>query len=166
MLETCRQSVSEQTATVAHLVGEDTHRHGPAHVRNRLAIQADTEWLLPLDDDDQLDPGCAERLLEESGRADIVVPWCRVKDHGDIPAWSPNRFHRPETLLVHNYIPTTALIRRELWQQVGGQPEGVQVEDWRFWRKCLAAGARFHVVPEVLWTYNRYQGSRNEWGPS
>ena len=163
LLEACKESVNKQTVPVEHLVAVDRWQRGPAHIRNQLARQAETEWLLPVDDDDLIDPECAETLLWNSRDADIVIPWCRVSDEGEMEPWSPNRLFWPDTLIVHNYVPVTALIRRELWESVGGQPEGVQHEDWRFWKKCLAAGARFRVLPEVLWTYRRFAGSRNEW---
>lgn len=163
LLDDCRASVATQTDPVAHLVAVDRHQQGPATIRNRLARQAASEWLLPLDDDDTIDPDCARALLAASGQADIVIPWCRVEDDPGMEAWSPNRLFRPDTLIVHNFVPVTALVRRELWLAVGGQPEGVTTEDWRFWKRCLAAGARFKVLPELLWTYRRFAGSRNEW---
>ncbi len=144
----------------------DEDREGPAAIRNRLAKQTDADWLIPLDDDDLIDPNFLEVLSQHLDGADIVYPWCRVQDFiPGLPAWTPNRLFRAESLLRFNFIPVTALISHELWDAVGGMDEGVEVEDWRFWRKCLAEGARFRLVPEVLWTYRRgYSGtSRNEW---
>ena len=138
-------------------------------MRNRLAGSSNADWYLPLDDDDLLDPDCVEQLLAASGDADVIYPWCRVEDHGEMEPWSPNRLYRPEPLIgeqarPYNYIPVTALIRAELWRHVGGMPQVGHAEDFLFWRKCIGAGARFKCVPEVCWTYRRgLSGSRNLW---
>lgn len=152
-----------QTFSCTHLVGVDRDREGPAPIRNRLAASSDADWYLPLDDDDLLDADCVELLLGASADADVVVPWCRVEDHGNLEPWSPNRWFRPETMLHYNFVPCTSMVRAELWREVGGMPNG-DVEDWRMWKRCIAAGARFRVVPEVCWTYRRgLAGSRNQW---
>jgi glycosyltransferase involved in cell wall biosynthesis len=165
LLEDCRASVAAQTVPVAHLVGVDLSREGPATVRNRLAADSNADWLLPLDDDDLIDPDCVATLLKHADGADVVYPWCRVEDHGNgLAPWCPNRLYSPDALLRYNFIPVTALVSAELWAKVGGMPEGVAVEDWIFWKRCLAAGARFRCVDEVLWSYRRgVSGSRNEW---
>jgi GT2 family glycosyltransferase len=147
LLDECKDSVAAQTVPVAHLVHVDEDREGPAKARNLLALRADTEWLLPVDDDDLLDPDCV-RVLLDSSDGDVVYPWCRVEGN---PGWTPNRLFRPDTLLRHNFIPVTALVRRDLWLEVGGMDEELrQFEDFDFWRKCLAAGARFVCVPESV----------------
>lgn len=164
LLDECRASVAAQSFECEHLVGVDETREGPAATRNRLAAASDADWFLPLDDDDLLDPDCVERLAEASHGADVVYPWCRVQDAPGLEPWCPNRRFNADTLLLYNYIPVAALIRAELWRDLGGMPEGVQVEDWRMWRRCLAAGARFRSLDEVLWTYRRgLAGSRNQW---
>lgn len=159
--------MAAQTAPVDHLVGVDDDREGPTVIRNRLAGSTDADWLLCLDDDDLLDPTFVEVLAPHLAAADVVYPWCRVED--DLGHWSPNRLYRPEPLVgegqrPYNYIPVTALIRRSLWEQVGGMPNVAHAEDFLFWRRCIGAGARFRCVPEVLWTYRRgLSGSRNQW---
>lgn len=164
LLDDCQASVRAQTVSVEHLVGVDEVREGPAVIRNRLAASSHADWFLPLDDDDILDPGCVETLLAHSHDADVVYPWCRVVDAQPMEPWCPNRLFRPEPLLTYNYIPVVALVSSELWRRVGGMPEKVKVEDWRFWRRCVAEGARFRCVPDVLWSYRRgMAGSRNQW---
>jgi glycosyltransferase involved in cell wall biosynthesis len=161
LLEQCRASVAAQTFAVTHLVGVDEAREGPSVIRNRLAAASNTDWLLPLDDDDLIDPDCVETLLAHADGADVVYPWCRVEGS----TWSPNRLFRAKTLAKHNYIPVTALVSRDLWETVGGWRVAPHSEDWLFWRDCVAAGARFVCVPEILWTY-RIQAagtSRNDW---
>ncbi len=161
LLEECKASVSSQTVPCTHLVGVDEKREGPSEIRNRLAADSPADWLLPLDDDDLLDPDFLEVLSPHLDGADVVYGWCRVEGKDD---WSPNRLFRPDPLLSYNFIPVTALIRAELWRDVGGF-RTERVEDWRFWQRCLAAGARFRCVDEILWTYRIgvSESSRNDW---
>lgn len=165
LLDECEASVAAQTYTnLEHLVGVDEAREGPATIRNRLAAASPADWFLPLDDDDLLLPDCVAELVAVCEGADVVVPWCDVQDHdAKLDPWTPNRLFRPETMLMYNFVPVTALVRADLWREVGGMPPG-EVEDWRFFKRCLGVGARFRVVPEVLWTYRRgLSGSRNQW---
>ena len=164
LLEECRASVAALTLPADHLVGIDAQRRGPALIRNDLAASSDADWLLPLDDDDLIDPNYLQVLATHLDGADIVYPWCRVEGR---EMWSPNRLYRPDTLLRFNFIPVSALIRHSLWDELGGF-RSVAYEDFDLWRRALGAGARFRCVPEVLWTYriNVAGGtSRNpEWG--
>lgn len=164
LLDECRASVAAQTFSVEHLVGVDEAREGPSAIRNRLAAASNTDWLLPLDDDDLIDPGCVEALLARSAGADVVYPWCRVEGS----TWSPNRLFSAKAMGRGNFIPVTALVSRSLWERVGGWRVAPHSEDWIFWRDCLQAGAHFECVPEVLWTYRIGAAgtSRNKWAPA
>ena len=162
LLEECVASVEAQTVKCHHLVGEDAGREGPGAVRNRLAGQAETRWLLLLDDDDTLDPGAAEALLAASVGADIVYPWCRMVGRTD--GWVPNRLFNPESLFRMNFIPNTVLVDRDTWGMLGGHKQ-VPMEDWDFYRRAWLHGCGFRCVPEVLWSYrfhggNHFQGQR------
>jgi hypothetical protein len=90
----------------------------------------------------------------------------------DADGWVPNQEFDEDRLRSRNYIPATALVRRSLWQHVGGWLEGgwglgnglrdaELAEDWDFWLRALDARARFLCIPEVTWTY-RYHGT-NLW---
>jgi hypothetical protein len=86
--------------------------------------------------------------------------------------WIPNQEFDADLLRRRNYIPATTLIRRSLWEELGGwtlpgwgvgesphEPE--YAEDWDFWIRALDAGARFLCIARVTWIY-RYH-SDNVW---
>ncbi len=150
LLDECRASVAAQTFPVEHLVGVDTGREGPSVIRNRLAAATDADWLLPLDDDDLLDPSCVERLLERATGADVVYPWCRMVGRSD--GWVPNKLFNRISLFQQNYIPVTALIRRSFFEMVGGY-RSTAMEDWVLWQWTELHGGTIRCVPEVLWSY-------------
>ena len=159
LLEECKASVSAQTVPCSHLVGVDEKREGPSDIRNRLAASSHADWFLPLDDDDLLDPDYLELLAPYLDKGDVVYPWCRVEGKDD---WTPNRLFRADPLLSYNFIPVTALVRADLWREVGGM-RNEPFEDFRFWQRCLGVGARFFCLEEVAWTYRIHPGTRNQW---
>lgn len=108
-----------------------------------MISRSKSEWILPLDDTDTLDPDHLEIALRRDD-ADIIYTWCRVEDG---PVY--NRLFNPKALMRFNYLPVTALIRREMWEKVGGFKDN---NPHHFWLRCLNEGARFKCVPEVTWT--------------
>src|SRR4051812_6555657 len=113
MLSECRASVRKQhLLPLEHLVELDEYRSGPAFIINKLSFQATGEWLLPIGDDDLLDPEFLNVLWPHTADADVVYGWCRVTGS----SWSPNRLYRKGALARgDNFIPATALIRKTLW---------------------------------------------------
>jgi hypothetical protein len=135
----------------AWLIGWDLRHEGPATVRNKLASQALTRWVMPVDDDDLLDPNHVATISDNLLGADIVYTWCRVTG-GKIAYNQYQVMFDADWLKAENFIPNVAAIRTELWDALGGQRQ-VDKEDWDFWRRALAAGAKFVCVPKVTWTY-------------
>ena len=153
LLARCRRSVDAQTVRVDHVVLLDADRQGPGAVRNRAAARCDSSWLLPLDDDDELDPDCVEVLLANVEGADVVYPWCRME--GRLDGWVPNKLFWADALFKQNFIPVTALIRADSFRMLGGYRDQV-MEDWCLWQWAYLHGLRFRCVPEVLWTYHQH----------
>jgi GT2 family glycosyltransferase len=176
MLAEAVASVRAQTLPpVAHLVGVDYDDAGIAGVLNLLGRAADAEWLARLDDDDLLDVNHLEVLAAAADGADVVYSWCRVAGRsgagGPAPVpgvirnaeWTPNELFDPAVLRVRNFIPATTLVRRDLWERLGGWPGADRRrpdhgEDYAFWLRALDARAIFRCVPQVTWTY-RYHGA-------
>jgi len=145
----------------AHLIEVDDLRQGTAAMRNRMVEEADTEWVAPLDDDDLLLPIHLQVLLDgaSSSGADVIYSdW-----NGHVPKGCPRDFDSA-ALRAKNFIPATALIRREAIEAVGGYPE-VHGEDWALWLLMDRAGARFYRVPVVTWTYRRGTGGKQATRP-
>lgn len=131
-----------------HLIGFDYERVGCAAMMHRLLKSVETEWFVPLADDDILHPRFLERLLAASEGADVVYPWCKVVGRN----WNPNSHYDPKRLLTENYIPSTALIRTSTFRELGGY-DMVVAEDWSYWRKIVLNNKIMRCVPEELWTY-------------
>lgn len=160
LLRECKDSVAAQTHPCEHLVGLDEKREGPQEVRNRLAWSTDADWVLPLDDDDTLDPLCVELLLGAADSSDVVYPWCRMEGRTD--GWVTNKLYSASSLHKLNFIPCTALIRVDAFRMLGGYRK-VPLEDWDLWRRAELHDLKFKCVPEVLWMY-RFHGSNTYQG--
>lgn len=171
MLAECMASVRAQTHPVAeHLVAIDYAGLGVVENFNRAVAAARADWIIPLADDDVLETTFVERLVEAAGNdADVVYSFCRVESRDPVLAQQfvetlgINREpFDPVALRERNYVPSTALIHRELWLDLGGYRSSESgLEDWDFWVRALDAGAVFRLVPDALWVYRWGHGEGN-----
>lgn len=153
LLLECERSVTAQTFEMwEHLILLDDEGAGNSVTVNRLVAEAKGEWLLPLADDDLLLPGCMSILLLHAADADIVYAPPLVNGNED--RWW---FYQAPPL-----IPSFALIRAELWNELGGYDETLaHEEDRRMWTKALDAGARFVRVDEPCWVYRQHSSNKS-----
>lgn len=155
MLAEAVASVRAQTwPEVEHLYALDEDRQGAGPVLNRLLEEARGERVMVLDDDDLLDPDHLKIVATANLEADVVYSMPRVDGGGF------TNYHRPfdpAVLATRNIVSHTALMRRSLVEQVGGW-NPVRWFDWDLFTRLEAAGAEFHQVRDVTWTY-RLHGS-------
>lgn len=153
LLAECELSVKAQLFRGwEHLVLVDEARDGCAATMNKLATEAETDWLLPLADDDLLLPGALTSLLPHRKDADVIYAPPLVTGNAD-RWWF---FQAPPV------IPSFALIRRTLWERLGGYDESLSREEDRdFWTKALDDGARFVRVDEPVWVYRQHAGNKS-----
>lgn len=158
LLAQCKASVQAQTLPAFHLTGFDSDRIGPARVRNILvsSLPPEYDWIAFLDDDDLLFPDHLEKLAAVTEDADVIYSRCRqphATKHGP--------FDR-NVLRVANFISVTSLVRRSMFEKVGGFPDAPKLEDWLLWNKIADAGGRFVFVNAETWIYRvNPEDSRN-----
>ena len=115
---------------------------GISTARNYGVRCAKTEYLLPLDCDDLIEPTFVEYcwwMLEKNPKA----AWAYTDSVGfgdEEYLW--NQTFNPELLKKENHLTATALIRRDWYEKVGGYAEIEKHynEDWFFWLQILAQG--------------------------
>jgi len=163
LLKEAAESVRRQSfRDVAHIIGIDERRIGPGFLRNQLVKKSSSPWLVFLDDDDLLDDQFVEWLLcaaQQQGTSLVYAP-CRYPPHSP---WRPpiGKFN-PARLRSSNYIPVTVLMRRDLFQRIGGFQTTAPYEDWHLWLNLLNRGVTFGFFSHICWTY-RLHG--NPWRP-
>nr|WP_246718680.1 glycosyltransferase [Microvirga terrestris] len=146
------------------LLQSEAHRAGAN--RNFGISQARGKYICCLDADDRIDPTYIEKavfLIEHFGY-DVVST--AVEFFGNRTG-GYGSLERPvlKDMLQANYIPTCAVFKRDLWDRVGGFRDsdlntGHVHEDWLFWVRAAALGARFwNIVGERLFKYRIHGNS-------
>ena len=131
---------------------------GLASARNTGIQEADTEWILPLDSDDKIDPTMIEQCLNVD--ADIIGVGQREfgatsRDYVFMPKPSYTDFYNA------NRINCCSLYRKAMWEKLGGYDEDMRLgyEDWDFWLRATKAGYVVKTIPVVLFHYRKHGDS-------
>ncbi len=154
LLRECEASVKAQTASEwEHLILIDRNHDGCSITMNHLARAARGKYVIPLADDDLLLPGAIEALLAGAvDGADIVYAPPLVTGNED--RWW---FYQAPPV-----IPSFGLIRRDLWDQLGGYDETLlREEDRSFWTRALEVGATFQRVDAPVWVYRQHDSNKS-----
>lgn len=145
------------------------HVHGPTlhEARNAAVAQVDTEWVIHLDADDELETGYVKAMA--AGTADVRAPAVRyIRGYGDRAAQP--RMPRvaghdhdctADCLPYGNWLVVGAAVHTELVRAVGGWQDWDWSEDWDLWLRCHLAGATFEAVPAAIYRAHVRRGSRN-----
>ncbi|MBU0640348.1 MAG: glycosyltransferase family 2 protein [Planctomycetes bacterium] len=159
-------STDAETRRVLHLLQEAGTRvisqpnQGLAAARNAGVRATEAAFFVPLDADDQLEPGFVERLLPALQRdPQVGFCYCHVQLFGTSnDVWRCLPYDRRRAIL-YNLCPATALIRRAAFDEVGGyQSDMVHgYEDWDFWLALAAAGYEGRLVPARLLLYRQHE---------
>ncbi len=161
LLEECKASVRAQdwSGEITHEICQDLNGEGPSKVRNRMISKLDPsyEWLAFVDDDDKILPNHISTLVEASSGADII--YSDSTEEGFIKVWKVRSFNY-EDLKRANYIPVTVLMRRSLFEKIGGYTIPPPGEDQDLWLRAALAGGRFVYVPRVTWIYRQHPQHR------
>jgi glycosyltransferase involved in cell wall biosynthesis len=140
-----------------HLVGDN---------RNFGIERARGKYICCLDADDMIKPTYLEKavfLLEAKGY-DLVST--SIESFGnESRVYSVERFPILADMVRANHIPNCAVFRRDLWERAGGfRDTGLGAEyvheDWRFWLRLVALGAKVaNIVDEPLFLYRVHSPS-------
>lgn len=178
LLQRAAASVVEQTrqASELHIVLDVEHA-GAAATRTAALAESSADYVAFLDDDDWFLPQHLERLMEtaEETDADVVYPWFETNGYDPLYVAGVRAEGRPFDdlsrkwlITMGNFIPITALVRREALMDVGGfqnhssHNESLNhptCEDWEAWRRLALNGAKFVHLPERTWFWNHWGGN-------
>lgn len=151
-LTDCITGVYEQTFKNYETIIVDTETDLPT-ARNVGIKKAKGEYILALDVDNILKPDYLEKTLD---KGDIVAT--HLQFFGDSNGkYTP---HEPtlEDFNGGNVIDANALFKKEVWEKVGGYDESMKDgwEDYDFWVRCMRAGYKITVIPELLLLYRKH----------
>lgn len=135
---------------------------GLAAARNTGLAATSTAYLIVLDADDRLRLGALRALrapLDATSESDDRLGFTYGRTHffGDWEGEVAMPPYDPYKLLYRHTIGSTALMRREVWEQTGGfDPAFRAFEDWEFWLHALHHGWRGMQVADVTFDYRRH----------
>ncbi len=155
------RALAEEDARVSVLTGPNG---GCSVARNRAVEAARGEFCVLLDVDDMLGPEYLERMsafIDRQPGYDIYsCNGLRMMAGGrSEPFFSGPQYAQETSWTLEDIIPIdrifiVATLRRTLYERIGGFKAGLRyAEDYDFWLRALAKGARHRFTPQVLATY-------------
>lgn len=127
--------------------------------RNFGIAHAKGKYICCLDADDRLTPTYIEKAIFFLEHYEYDVVSSGLESFGDCnETWITLEHPTLDVLVKQNQVLTCAVYRRSLWRQAGGYRDtdpayGHIHEDWLFWVRLAALGARFYNIQEALLQY-------------
>jgi cellulose synthase/poly-beta-1,6-N-acetylglucosamine synthase-like glycosyltransferase len=137
------------------IVHERNRGLGPA--RNTGFAAARGRLVVPVDADDLLAPSfLAATAAALSGDPEADCAYTDLQLFGDSEAVWRFNLRSPADMLSEQWIPgTAALMRRELWERLGGYGDLWGNEDWDFWIAAVRLGIKPIRIAAPLYMYRR-----------
>lgn len=159
--ERAMPSARGQAPRVIHV-----HAQSLCESRNKALELVNSEYVVYLDADDELEPGYIDAMAEAT--ADVRFPMVRYvrKRRPDRPPGFPRvAAHEHdctgECLPEGNFVVIGACARTQLLRDVGGWRDFPWSEDWSTWLRCHLAGASFEPVHRAVYRAWVREDSRN-----
>jgi hypothetical protein len=164
------ESVENQTVRPdAVVIACDYERRGAAITKTQALVQARTEWVTFLDDDDQMFPYHLELLLKHARDSGTDV----IYSSAEVVTWDgrvlPNeegwgRYGLPfdaQRMREISYIQTPSLMKTEIAQSVGGFTAAGDstCDEWNMYRAILDAGGTSSHLPQRTWRWHHWGGN-------
>ncbi len=133
---------------------------GPGSARNKGVFHSTGEYLLFLDSDNKVKLDYLKHATDILDSANEVgVVYSKPSFFGELSD-SEDRFisrdFSKDSLLAGNYIDMCSIIRREVFDEVGGFDEHKDLigwEDWDFWIRISQTDWKFHFIDQELFEY-------------
>jgi hypothetical protein len=144
------------------------HAHADtlAEARNRALRSVETEWVIHLDADDELEPGYIDAMA--GGSCDLRAPAVRyvrggrARSAAQVPRVAGHRHAcTGECLPQGNWLVIGTCARTRMLLDVGGWRDFEWSEDWDLWLRCHLAGASVEAIPEAVYRAHVRPDSRN-----
>lgn len=135
---------------------------GLARARNTAFAHSRTEYVFVLDADNLLYPRCVEALVAALDNCAASFAYCIHEKFGEVHGISNFEPWTPSALRTGNMVDAMVLLRKSVWEKVGGYSTSMPVmgwEDFDLWFKVARAGGWGILVPEILAKYRAHGGS-------
>ncbi|MCD6581324.1 MAG: glycosyltransferase [Desulfuromusa sp.] len=144
-----------------------SENRGVSAARNTAFAEASTEYVFQLDSDDLIEPTTLEKccwFLESYPGCAFVKGWTvgfGIREYTDYR----KSFEQVWDFFQDNPVTLTAMVRRSVFQRVGGYDESRTsgLEDWEFWVKCADQGFWGATIWEHLDWYRTRDNHSDRW---
>jgi len=149
---------------VMYLYNESEQPWGICGGRNEAFKHVETDYVLPLDADDYIDPTYVEKTIAKM-EPNVGIVSTEMIYHGKLegmitPAWTQTY----ESELQANNITVTSLVRSQAILMAGPWDPNLRGwEDWDMWLRILKQGYKHDVVHEPLFHYRLNDTGMNNW---
>lgn len=116
---------------------------GLSSARNVGIKLTSAPYIVCLDADDIIAPSyCSTCLRVMEAHHDIGFVYTATRIFGNYNRLWSNLPYSALHFLIDNYIPYSAMFRRQVWEEVGGFDENMRYgyEDWDFWLSAIEKG--------------------------
>jgi len=132
-------------------------KHKGAAAARNAGLEASTgDYILFLDSDNKLHDVFINKGIPilKNTNADIVYGNALFFGTSTRLLFKQAEFHMP-TMLARNYIDVCCLMKRRVWETIGGfdEEKTLKLEDWEYWIRAAKAGFKFHYADEIFYDY-------------
>ncbi len=130
--------------------------------RNTAFRHTDTPFVFVLDADNLLYPKALEKLLGGLKNSKADFAFCYLEHFGDTAKLGGLQPWNPKSLIYGNTIDAMVLMKKTIWETVGGYSEDMPYngwEDYELWFKIAEKGGWGIRIPEILCRYRVHSSS-------
>lgn len=144
-----------------YVLAQHTLNRGLAVSRNTAISLARTKYVFILDADNLLYPRCLESLVSALENCDASFAYSYLEEFDDGNKLKNTKPWNPATLAAVNTIDAMVLLRKEVWEKVGGYSimPVMGWEDYELWFKIARIKGWGVQVPEILARYRLHKTS-------
>lgn len=161
-------TASESKKLLEELTDKNLHIYhqensGPSSARNQAIKLAKGDYIIPLDSDDIILPNAIQESVEYLNKhSEYGVVYGMIQ-------MLPNNTIRMQEeadaakMLVYNQLIVSAVIRKEVFTELGGYDEKLDkmgLEDWEFWLRVLQTQWKFKRFEKVHFAIREHAESR------
>lgn len=156
----CEWLTAYQSQFYSLLLIQNKRNQGLAFSRNMAIYYAISNFIFILDSDNQLYPPTLEKTLTMLTAGNLPAVYTQIEEFGDRQGIGNADIWDIQKMKKNNYIDAMSLIRKDVWQSVGGFSHIENGwEDYDFWLKFIEHGFAPGYLPQILCRYRVHSSS-------